>query len=335
MKQRQRFHAVMDFSTADRVPIIEFAEWWDLTLERWRGEGLPLSLADDSEIRSFFGLDRYEQLWISPKAQDCPQPPFHGAGLIKSLSEYNDLRSLLYPEHRDLEKNIPVYKNSEQRDDLVFWITLEGYFWFPRELIGIEPHLTALYEKPQLIHAINRDVHRFNLQTLEEICSICPPDFLTFAEDMSFNSGPMCSRAHFEEFLAPYYREIIPEIKRWGIVPFLDSDGDITKLVPWIRDVGFSGILPLERQAGVDVNALRREFPDLRMIGGFDKRVLNRGQAAIKEEFERLLPAMQSGGFIPSVDHQTPPGISLKQYGLYLKRLKRVCRNTRIVPAQQ
>jgi hypothetical protein len=31
---------------------------------------------------------------------------------------------------------------------------------------------------------------------------------------------------------------------------------------------------------------------------------------------------MKSGGFIPSVDHQTPPGVSLEQYYVFLKLFK-------------
>jgi hypothetical protein len=30
----------------------------------------------------------------------------------------------------------------------------------------------------------------------------------------------------------------------------------------------------------------------------------------------------QSGGYIPSVDHQTPPGVSLDQYRIYLHLLE-------------
>jgi hypothetical protein len=30
---------------------------------------------------------------------------------------------------------------------------------------------------------------------------------------------------------------------------------------------------------------------------------------------------MRTGGFIPSVDHQTPPGVSLEQYRVYLRLL--------------
>ena len=49
---------------------------------------------------------------------------------------------------------------------------------------------------------------------------------------------------------------------------------------------------------------------------------INRGEAAMRAEFERLVPLMRTGGFIPSVDHQTPPGVSLEQYRCYLGLLQ-------------
>ena len=58
------------------------------------------------------------------------------------------------------------------------------------------------------------------------------------------------------------------------------------------------------------------------MIGNFDKLVMNRGEAAVRAEFERLRPLMLGGGFIPSVDHQTPPGVSLPEYKQYLRILR-------------
>jgi hypothetical protein len=42
---------------------------------------------------------------------------------------------------------------------------------------------------------------------------------------------------------------------------------------------------------------------------------------AMRAEFERLVPLIITVGFIPSVDHQTPPGVSLKQYCVYLRLL--------------
>ncbi len=85
--------------------------------------------------------------------------------------------------------------------------------------------------------------------------------------------------------------------------------------------MGVDGVLPLERQAGVDGMALRRQFPSLGMVGHFDKMVMHKGEAAMRAEFERLQPLMRSGGFIPSVDHQTPPEVPLAAYRLYLRLL--------------
>ena len=101
----------------------------------------------------------------------------------------------------------------------------------------------------------------------------------------------------------------------------MDTDGDVTLLVPWLEALGVQGVLPLERQAGVDGMKLRQQFPRLLMVGHFDKMTMNKGEAAMRAEFERLMPLVKVGGFIPSVDHQTPPGVSLDQYGCYLRLL--------------
>jgi hypothetical protein len=58
------------------------------------------------------------------------------------------------------------------------------------------------------------------------------------------------------------------------------------------------------------------------MVGHFNKLVMHLGEAAMREEFERLMPLMRTGGFIPSVDHQTPPAVSIEDYRLYLRLLK-------------
>jgi len=49
--------------------------------------------------------------------------------------------------------------------------------------------------------------------------------------------------------------------------------------------------------------------------------VMHLGEAAMRAEFERLLPLMRTGGFLPSVDHQTPPAVSISDYRLYLRLL--------------
>ena len=59
---------------------------------------------------------------------------------------------------------------------------------------------------------------------------------------------------------------------------------------------------------------LREQYPDFLMIGGFDKTVMHLGEGAMRVEFERIFPAMRAGGYLPSVDHQTPPDVTVEQY---------------------
>ncbi len=79
----------------------------------------------------------------------------------------------------------------------------------------------------------------------------------------------------------------------------------------------------MEVAAGMDVVALRREFGrGLRMAGGFDKRILAAGKAAIRKELARLRPVIEEGGYIPAIDHGTPPDVSFANVREYVGGLK-------------
>jgi hypothetical protein len=321
----QRFEKVMSFKPVDRLPYVEWATWWDQTLTRWYDEGLPPALTDPIDIRRHFGLDCYAQLWIGPYGPSFVWPPNHEAGLITDEASYQQLKRDLYPTPAFNPQKIANWAAQQAAGDMVIWITLEGFFWHPRTLFGIEPHMYAFYDQPQLMHQINQDLLEFNLRAIDEFCSICTPNFMTFAEDMSYNQGPMLSREAFNEFLAPYYRRIVPELSRRGIIPMVDTDGEVSQLIPWLKDVGIEGILPLERRGGVDIAAIRQQHPNFKMIGGFDKTIMHLGPDAMRAEFDRLLPVMRTGGFIPCVDHQTPPDVSLDNYRAYVQLLKQYC----------
>ena len=319
MTTRERFHAIMEFRPFDRLPLVEWAVWWDKTVERWHTEKLPATLTDRYDICRHFGLELYLQDWVGVRGPDCPTPPRHGAGIIANESEYEQVRRHLYPWPCIDRDRWRTWARRQERGEVVLWFSLDGFFWFARGLLGIEPHLYAFYDQPALMHRINADLLDWQLRVMDEICSICTPDFMTFGEDMSYNHGPMLSRELFDEFLKPYYERSVPRLKEHGVIPIVDSDGDVTVLAAWLRDVGLEGVLPLERQAGVDIAKLRRLYPEMKWIGHFDKMVMDKGEEAIRGEFERLLPTAARGGFIISCDHQTPPGVSYDDYVVYMR----------------
>lgn len=322
MNHVERFRAVMTFGDYDRLPRWEWAMWWDKTIDRWHGEGLPKGLDDVFGISEYFGLDPYKQFWFSTTDDTIEAVQHHVEGIVSNMDDYLRLLPKFFPDHRAAIESMRPWAARQAEGQAVVWATLEGFFWFPRTLMGFTKMMLAYYDRPELIHRINSDLLAFNLALLDRMEKTCIPTFITIAEDMSYNKGPMISRRHCEEFLTPYYRRLLERVRDMNMLTIVDTDGDVTRLVPWLESVGVDGVLPLERQAGVDGMALRRQFPHFCMVGHYDKMVMNRSEAAIRGEFERLKPLMDTGGFIPSVDHQTHPGVSLDEYRIYLRLLE-------------
>ncbi|MDD5707114.1 MAG: uroporphyrinogen decarboxylase family protein [Kiritimatiellae bacterium] len=321
MNSRQRFLDVLNGRRpADRLPMIEWAAWWNLTVERWEREGLHTAGRTYLDLQEDFGLD---PMTFLPAAPTLPEflHPAEGEPAIKNEQDYERARPYLFSDEiiGKAKASAMEMRARQARGEIVVRMWLDGFFWFPRKLLGIEPHLYAFYDQPALMRRMNDDLAEFSIRAIEAIFPVVVPDMVGFAEDMSYNNGPMLSEAQFMEFLAPYYRRVIPHLKQAGVRVLTDSDGDIALMVPWLLSVGIEGIYPLERQAGVDLVDLRRKYPEFIFMGGYDKMVMSRGEAAMRAEFERLLPVMRSGRYVPSVDHQTPPGVSLENYRTYLR----------------
>jgi len=104
---------------------------------------------------------------------------------------------------------------------------------------------------------------------------------------------------------------------------FVDSDGDVSELIPLWLEAGVNGVYPMEVAAGMDVGELRNQYgKDLLMTGGIDKRALARGPDAIDAELERRMPVAEKGGYIPHLDHNIPHDVSYEAFAYYWRRKK-------------
>ena len=324
MNPRERFRAVLNGEKPDILPMIEWAPWWNKTIERWQTEGMPA--LNYPQSLQYFGLEELHNIGVT-----APLPPAqgHGVGVIKDEKDYfdivknNDIYSDAHIEN--FISNIKNYKERHDNGEISIRIWLDGFFWYPRRLFGIEPHFYAFYDYPELLAQINRDLEDFNMRVLRELFKVLKPEFIGYGEDMSYNHGPMLSKESFEKFITPHYKTLTKFTRENGVKTLIDTDGDVTEMIPWLIDCGADGVYPLERQANVDVAKIRTEYPTFIMLGGYDKTVMHKGEAAIRAEFERLLPVMRTGYFIPSVDHQTPPEVSFEDYKLYVKIFREYC----------
>ena len=75
--------------------------------------------------------------------------------------------------------------------------------------------------------------------------------------------------------MTPYYRRIINFLKNKGLKHFIvDTDGNVSELIPLFIEAGMTGMYPFEVQAGNDILNIRKDYPKLQIFGGINKNEL-------------------------------------------------------------
>ena len=205
---------------------------------------------------------------------------------------------------------------------------LIGGYMYLRSLIGPEGLLFAFYDMPDVIHAAMVAWTRLADAVIARHQAYVTLDEIYLAEDICYNGGCLISPAMMQEFLFPYYQQVIDNAKARQIDKTrhlyvqIDTDGFADPVIPlYIDAIGMDVMSPFEVAAGCDVLETGRQYPGLAMFGGIDKRVLAQGPAAIDAMLERILPAMRArGGYIPTSDHGVPEEVSYENYLYYRKR---------------
>ncbi len=199
-----------------------------------------------------------------------------------------------------------------------------GFLGFPRHLIGTAELFFMLYDDPGLVKDMNEFFLRFVMEYWDILIRALQPDVVLIWEDMASKTGSMISKEMFEEFLSPYYVRIIDFLHQYGIQNIhVDSDGYIEDLIPLWVDLGVTGIFPFEIQAGNDMLRIRKNFPELQVMGAVDKRIFmaDKTEEDIDSELATAEILLRQGGYVPHADHHVPDDSCWKNFSLYRNKL--------------
>lgn len=352
MDHRQLFHEIMHYGRFDRMPVLHWGGWTE-TRARWVAEGMPA----DADDHRFFDTVEMCDLVVSGVE---PFPPFPFE-MIEETAEYSIYRDGHGVVQKSLKNQSatphpveyamkgaadwPAYKRRLQPDParLGPWLDqaiaraeaggrpigigpapLAGWV---RNWMGVEGMSYLLYDDPEVFGDIIATLADLTCWAWDRILPKfkVKPSLALGWEDICGKSGPLISPKLFRRYVAPAYARMSAKAREFGIDIFaVDSDGLIESLIPVFLEAGVNTMYPLEIGTWhADPYALRRKFGrDLRIVGGFDKRVLEQGRAAIDAELERRLPLMKEGGYLPMPDHMITPGTPLADYRYYLEKIR-------------
>lgn len=219
-------------------------------------------------------------------------------------------------------------RQAARRGEIISQRLIGGYMYL-RSLIGPEQLFYAFYDMPDVIHTCMETWMKLADAIIARHQEHVTLDEMFFAEDICYNHGPLISVEMMKEFLFPYYQQIIANAKQRQIDASrhlfvqVDTDGYADPVIgPYCEAVGMDVMSPFEVASGCDVVRAGQTFPELRMSGGIDKRVLAQSKKDIDRMVERIIRAMrQRGGYIPTCDHGVPAEVPLTNYRHYRSRV--------------
>lgn len=355
MRDGERLVRWLTFQDVDRPPFYQNFHGWDLTHERWARESGVRRI----DLRAYFNEDFGFETVPVPLGVF---PPFerqivedHGDVYIE-----RDERGILMRQRRD-KGSIPGFidhpvkgwddweKFKRKRYDpdhparwhadlaafdsyvratgaaAVMGAFPNGVFGTARDLMGAENLLAAFIEQPDLVHDIMDSITDAWVRMYDRITRDVKVSCIHLWEDMSGRNGSLISPRMVKEFMMPNYRKVKEFADSKGIpLISVDSDGDVSELVPLMMENGVNVFFPFEVQAGCDVEEYRRKYPKLGMMGGLDKRALAQDRQAIDRELERAARLLKHGGYIPGPDHMVPPDVPWENYKYFMESLRRL-----------
>lgn len=361
MNERQRFLATMHYKPRDRAPICDFG-FWDETLVVWRDQGLPEHVnAENTDV--FFGMDRLLRGIADINVDLCPvfeTKELEDRGDYEVVQQSDGVRVLRkkfmgsIPQHLGhllvdreswrkyykprLDPTAPERYMTNWDTQVKAWIdpdrdhviVLPGGSLYGklRDWMGLEAISLLVYDDPVLFEEMVTTVADCVIGVLTRVFETGGQfDACSMWEDMAYNAGPLLSPKHVKKYLVPHYRRIVDVLHRHDVnIVFLDCDGQIDSLIPLWLEAGVNCMFPIEVGTwDADPVRFRQQYGrDLRLMGGFNKRILATSKDAIRAEVYRLAPLIEEGGYIGFCDHRVPPDVTLDHYLFYLDTVREV-----------
>ena len=353
MTPKERFLNVLNYQPVDRGVYGMCLGWWPETAQRWQTEGFDPAKGHGFAIDPcawrtpwFFPNPPFERQVVAEDAETITYVNHDGIVLrerkdnpLSSMPQFlrfpvetrSDFRRFWAERMRpdlaarlgtDYAAKLAAYQTREA-PLIVIAGRWGGFFGGLRNLTGVEKLCTLFYDDPAFVEEMMDTLADFLIAMMDQILVHTDIDVFGFWEDMAYKTGPLIGPEMVRRFMLPRYRRVIEHLRAKGVQWFcLDSDGDISSLIPVWLDAGINILYPFEVQCGMDVIQVRQQYGrDLRIWCGIDKRAVAAGPAAIDAELRRVRPLIEEGGYIAGLDHALPPDVPYAHFRYFMERL--------------
>jgi hypothetical protein len=312
MTARDRYVNTLLFKGTDRAPLVP-GYGRESTHNRWYQEGLPKGTRNIAEYA-------YREAGGTLDWPETGEDFYLDAKMIPTFEE-KVIQKRTHPARFSDDARETGKRLADRKHPIV--INIGGPFWQLREWLGFERLCLLFHDDPGWIKEMIAFWEDFVIRLLGKLFTYLLPEHVHFSEDMAYKAHPMIGPAMTREFLLPSWSRWSGTCHDAGVrVVGIDSDGDVSTLIPLMIEAGFDYVDPMEVAAGNDLPACRKNYGrKVAFGGGIDKREIAKGGEHIVRELDRLKPVIESGGYIPSCDHAIPVDVGWADFVHYVRTL--------------
>ena len=145
---------------------------------------------------------------------------------------------------------------------------------------------------------------------------------VAMCSDYCMNAGPFLSPELFAEFVTPFLKLQVAELRKLGFYTIKHTDGNIMPIIDQLAECAPDALHSLDPQGGVDIAEVKKRYGDrLCLIGNVNCGLMDTGtdaEVAASAEYA-LRHGMPGGGYVFSTSNCIYTGMPLEHYELILK----------------
>jgi uroporphyrinogen decarboxylase len=200
----------------------------------------------------------------------------------------------------------------------------DGVFWMPTGSDMVD-FAVQLYEQRADLHKRAREKCDRAKEWLR-LQADNGADFFVLTYDFGFNNSSFVSPKDFRDIVTPYLTEVVACAHDLGKKAILHSDGHLTEILDQLVESGLDGYQSVDPQGGMDIKAVREQYPDWLLMGNVPCSLL---QATDEQKIcEAVQYCMTYGGigkrYIFSTSNCIFAGMPPESYRLMLSEYQRM-----------
>jgi uroporphyrinogen decarboxylase len=183
-------------------------------------------------------------------------------------------------------------------------------------LMGFNHFAMSLIRAPKLVSAVFEKVAEIQYSALDQVLAMPQVGAVWVVDDLAYNSGPIISVKHLEQFVFPWYKEMARRCHEAGRLFFLHSDGKLDALLPSFINLGLDVIQPIDPTCN-DIREIKKKTAGkLTIVGNVSNELLQEGSTEGVRAYTRMLlrEVAPGGGFMLGSGNSVPDWAQFVNY---------------------